>query len=76
MKVKRYKLISFTNRGGACDSKMVPYDDGDWVEYADLEYEGLVGSRFALLEAMARLESELEAQGVKMTIKLEKIEDG
>jgi len=72
--MKRWDLMEFTNRAGDYDAKMTPTNEGAWVRYTDLEHEGLVGSRFALLEAMARLEAELKSQGVTMTIKLEKDE--
>jgi hypothetical protein len=31
--MQRYKVLPFTNRGGDCDAKMVPDNDGPWVRH-------------------------------------------
>jgi len=33
--VTRYEVVSFINRGGEADAKMLPIDDGEWVKYED-----------------------------------------
>ena len=31
--VMRYEMLSFINRGGEADAKMLPTDDGEWVKF-------------------------------------------
>jgi hypothetical protein len=63
----RYRMEPFTNRGGQPDVKAFQDDEGEWVEYADLQ-------GFGILEALVDLEEALKVRGIALTLRLEVIE--